>query len=251
MIAARVTCHDPVVSGADSVRRPPLLLQSAAAVGAEPRATRAAGAAPPATSAGTASGAPGASAPHAGSGSEAGACPALDLRTLFHSHYSIVWRALRRFGVPPSRVDDAAQEVFCVAARRLGDIVPGKERSFLYGVALRIAANHARRERAALPWSELDAALIRDDGPSPEAVLEQRQARQLLEAVLDRMDPELRRVFVLFELESLPVRDIAELEGIPLGTASSRLRRARDEFSSLTSRLRAALASGRGGSRWQ
>jgi RNA polymerase sigma-70 factor (ECF subfamily) len=211
-----------VVSGADSVPRPPLMLQSAATAGAKPAA------------------------------GEAKPSPALDLRTLFHSHYSRVWRALRRFGVPASRVDDAAQEVFWVTARRLGDIVPGKERSFLYGVALRIASNHARRERAALPWSEVDdLAFIRDERPSPEAALEQRQARQLLDAVLDRMDPELRRVFVLFELEGLPVRDIAELEGIPLGTASSRLRRARDEFSSITSRLRAVLESRQGTSKWR
>ena len=54
---------------------------------------------------------------------------------------------------------------------------------------------------------------------------------------------ELRTVLVLFELEGLEIRAIAELEQIPVGTASSRLRRAREEFSALARRLRASLTA--------
>lgn len=49
------------------------------------------------------------------------------LRNLFHEHYASVWRLLRRFGVQSSLLDDAAQEVFWVSARRLADIEVGKE----------------------------------------------------------------------------------------------------------------------------
>jgi len=66
--------------------------------------------------------------------------------------------------------------------------------------------------------------------------------------VLARMPLELRTVFVLFELEGLEVRAIAELEGLPVGTASSRLRRAREEFSAIARRVRASLDA-RGGLR--
>jgi len=170
----------------------------------------------------------------------------VDLPGLFHEHYARVWRLLRRFGVRPAQLDDAAQEVFWVAARRLGDIVPGREASFLYGVALRIASGELRRERAAPPLADLDAlARLVDEAPSPEEQLEQRRARQLLEWVLDRMPLELRVVFVLFELEGLEVRDIAALHELPLGTASSRLRRAREEFSAVAKRARAAFTQGR------
>ena len=170
----------------------------------------------------------------------------VDLPGLFHEHYARVWRLLRRFGVRPAQLDDAAQEVFWVAARRLGDIVPGREASFLYGVELRIASGELRRERAAPPLADLDAlARLVDEAPSPEEQLEQRRARQLLEWVLDRMPLELRVVFVLFELEGLEVRDIAALHELPLGTASSRLRRAREEFSAVAKRARAAFTQGR------
>lgn len=164
----------------------------------------------------------------------------LELRALFEGHYASVWRLLRRFGVPAVALDDAAQEVFWVAARRLSDIRPGSETAFLYGVALRVASNHLRRERHP-PGDELDLASLADSGPSPEEALAERQRRALLDTVLARLPLELRTVFVLFELEGLEVRQIAELEGIPVGTASSRLRRAREEFSSIARRARAAL----------
>lgn len=169
------------------------------------------------------------------------------LEALFEAHYADVWRLLRRFGVRPAELDDAAQEVFWVAARRLADIRAGRERAFLYGVALRVASNVLRREKARPAATDLDSLPeLRDKGPSPEQELEQRQARDLLDAVLLGLPLELRSVFILAELEGVPVKEIAELEEIPLGTASSRLRRAREEFSAAAKRLRAAIGA-RGG----
>jgi RNA polymerase sigma-70 factor (ECF subfamily) len=168
----------------------------------------------------------------------------LSSEQLFEVHYASVWRLLRRFGVRPAQLDDAVQEVFCVAIRRLGDVQPGSEQAFLYGVALRIASNLIRRRGREPTAAELDAVgRLMDDRPSPEEELEQSRARELLDSVLDQLPLELRTVLVLFELEGLEVRQIAELEQIPLGTASSRLRRAREEFSAVARRVRATLSS--------
>jgi len=168
---------------------------------------------------------------------------------LFRAHYAAVWRLLRRFGVHPAQLDDAAQEVFWVAARRFDDILPGREKAFLYGVALRVASNELRRAQAnaeaAYIISDAEAALC-DVSPSPEESLEQRRALALLDAALARLPIELRSVLVLFELEGLEVSKIAEIEGIPLGTASSRLRRARAEFAAIAKRLRATLGENGG-----
>ena len=168
------------------------------------------------------------------------------LRTLFEQHYGSVARLLRRFGVPTTQLDDAAQEVFWVASRRLLDIVPGKETTFLYGVALRVALNEARKKRSLPTPCDIDELSdLADQAPSPEAQLDLRQRRELLDAVLESLPMELRTVFVLFELEGLPVPEIAELEAIPVGTASSRLRRARQEFAAAIKRMHAALATRR------
>jgi RNA polymerase sigma-70 factor (ECF subfamily) len=166
----------------------------------------------------------------------------VSLRTLFVTYYPSIWRLLRRFGVQAAQLDDATQEVFWVAARRLVDIQPDREHSFLYGVALRVASSEVRRQRAAAPVVDLrEVPSIADDRPSPEEQLADRQARQLLDDVLNRMPLDLRTVFVLFEIEGLEIRQVAEIEEIPIGTAGSRLRRAREEFSAIAKRVRARL----------
>jgi len=59
----------------------------------------------------------GAAAPEArAEGCRAGA---LDLRALFQRHHASIWRLLRRLGVRDAQLDDAAQEVFWVAALTL------------------------------------------------------------------------------------------------------------------------------------
>jgi len=162
----------------------------------------------------------------------------LDLRGLFDAHYLPTRRLLRRMGVPVAHLDDAAQEVFWVCARRLRDIRSGSERSFIYGVALRIAADYTRRSALVVVALE-DASSVPTEGPSPADHLDERRARELLDTVLDRMSLDLRTVLVLVELEELEVREVAALLGIPQGTAASRLRRAREEFSAIASRVRA------------
>jgi RNA polymerase sigma-70 factor, ECF subfamily len=175
--------------------------------------------------------------------------PSADLRALFQTHYAAIWRLLRRFGVPAAQLDDAAQEVFWVAARRFADIEPGRQKSFLYGVAVRVASNELRRAHAhaqlTRPLTDLELGLS-DIAPTPEESLEQRRALALLHVALQSLPLELRTVLVLFELEGLEVSKIAEIEGLPLGTASSRLRRARDEFAAIAKRMHAALVQDRG-----
>ena len=132
---------------------------------------------------------------------------AMDLRSLFEMHYASMWRLLRRLGVRPDQLDDATQEVFWVALRRLSDIEAGREHSFLYGVALRVAASEMRRQKAAMPLVEFEQipSLV-DQRPSPEEQLAERQAREVLDDVLNRMPNDLRTVLVLCELEGLEVR---------------------------------------------
>jgi RNA polymerase sigma-70 factor, ECF subfamily len=164
-------------------------------------------------------------------------------RELFRAHYAFIWRQLRRLGVPEGAVDDAAQEAFVVAARRLDDIRAGSERAFLLGVARRIAAD-ARRSglpRNTMTSSEDLLGERADAAPDPEQALQGSRARALLDTVLDAMDDDTRAVFVLFEFEELSKGEIADVLGIPEGTAASRLRRGREEFLAIARRLRAKL----------
>jgi RNA polymerase sigma-70 factor (ECF subfamily) len=160
------------------------------------------------------------------------------LRAMVDAHFEFIWRSLRGLGVPPASVDDATQQVFWIAAQKLDAITVGSERAFLFSTARGVAAN-ARRSRARSREAADDAILsaLPDAAPNPEQAAQAAQAKRLLERVLAGMEEDTRTVFVLFELEGLTSVEIAELLGIPVGTAASRLRRAREEFQLAVTKL--------------
>jgi RNA polymerase sigma-70 factor (ECF subfamily) len=167
---------------------------------------------------------PAASSPQASAGAP--------LRQLVVEHLDFVWRSLRRLGVLSGDVDDAAQRVFLIANQKLTQIQPGRERSFLVGVATRVASHarraYQRRELGEQRWSTHPREL----NPDPEELTQELEARALLDRVLDGMPEGLRAVFVLFELEELSIDQIAQLLSLPRGTVATRLRRAREVFHS-------------------
>ena len=154
-------------------------------------------------------------------------------RALVDAHFEFVWRSVRRLGVPTADADDAAQEVFVVAARKLGSVETGREKAFLFGTAVRVASTRrrTRRRHPEDPAETLDARPHEGEA-SPEERVELAEARTLLQSILDGMLDEQRAVFVLAELEETPVREIAELLELPRGTVNSRLRRGLDALQS-------------------
>lgn len=169
----------------------------------------------------------------------------LSLNELVDHHADFVWRSLRRLGVPEASADDATQQVFIVAQSKLAAVAPGRERSFLFGVAINIAA-HARRSLARRrEVDESHASGVVDPAPLPDALIDERRARALLDEVLDAMDLDLRTVFVMFELEQMSMSEIAVMLALPPGTVASRLRRAREDFHERAHRLRARIEAGR------
>jgi hypothetical protein len=109
------------------------------------------------------------------------------LARLAGEHFQFIWRSLRRLGVPPSAVDDAAQQVFEVAARRLEDIERGRERAFLFKTALFVATD-ARRLAArsrARDGGDIDA--LHDAAPTPEDSALLGEKRLFLDRVLSAM----------------------------------------------------------------
>jgi RNA polymerase sigma-70 factor (ECF subfamily) len=167
------------------------------------------------------------------------------VHALFESHFDVVWRYLRRLGLSEADADDAAQQVFVVLARRIGDVERGRERSFLCGTAYKVAADARKRasRRYEVPTESMVEASP-DSERGPEDVADLGRARALLDRVLDAMPVELRAVFVLFEIEELSTPDIALALQIPNGTVASRLRRARECFRDGVRRLQRASALG-------
>ncbi|MET0388724.1 MAG: RNA polymerase sigma factor [Polyangiales bacterium] len=155
---------------------------------------------------------------------EAGPC--WTTSKLFEAHGALVLRLVRYLGVHDSQAEDVAQEVFVVAHRRLDTLQRNESaRSWLFGIARRVAANHVRktkrsREHTLAHWDVADSG-------DPAAELQLARDRALLTRALERLDDDKRVVFVLFELEGLTMQEIAEMVGCPLATAYSRLSAAR------------------------
>ena len=176
-----------------------------------------------------------------GSGSSVSFAPVdpMRIRRLLTEHLGGIARYLGRLGIPPSEVDDVAQEVFVVAASKLAGVPSGSDRPFLYAIASRVANNarraDTRRRRAYERYVEAGS----EPPPSQEELSDQLRARALFDSVLRDMTPELRGVFLLCEVEGLAVPEIARRLSLPTGTAASRLRRARETFFDRIARARA------------
>jgi RNA polymerase sigma-70 factor (ECF subfamily) len=174
---------------------------------------------------------------------DAAAAPVpVDLAALLRDYFEFVWRSLRRLGLDEGLADDAAQEVFLVVSRKQPLIQPGRERSFLFGTALRVAADFRKQVTRRREVPEEHSAETIDPAPSPESLVGQKQARAALDELLGELPDDVRPVFVLYELEGLEMQEIAELLSLPRGTVASRLRRGRTIFGGAVKRAQARSA---------
>jgi len=162
------------------------------------------------------------------------ATPLPSFRSVYDGYFDFVWSCTRRLGVPLDAVNDVVQEVFVVVHARLHTLEqPASLRSWLYGVVRRTASTYHRGRRtrsgheSPQPFEDDDASPLQ---PSPLDLAVLSDEIQLLWRLLGALDPRKREVFVLAELEEMTMPEIAEAVGIPLNTAYSRLRAARQEF---------------------
>jgi RNA polymerase sigma factor (sigma-70 family) len=132
----------------------------------------------------------------------------------------------RRVAEDDHSAEDAFQAAFLVLARRAADVVPREAvRGWLHGVAVRTAqkarAMSARRRARELPVPAVpDRPAAEPDAADPDAL-------RVLDEEVGRLPDHLRAAVALCELEGVSRRDAAARLGVPEGTLSSRLAKAR------------------------
>jgi len=162
----------------------------------------------------------------------------LAFREVFVLHAGYVWNSMRRLGVPPSDLEDLTHDVFVEVHRHFADYDPARPiKPWLFGFAFRVASQHRRRLRRRSETSAEPAEVV-DPGALPDARVAADQDRRLVLAALQHVEPGRRAVFVLYEIDGVPMHDIATALGIPVNTAYSRLRLARAEFADAVKKLR-------------
>lgn len=181
---------------------------------------------------------------HPGVDSDPGPSAAVPpFRAVYDDYFDFVWTSARRLGVPMDAVDDVVQEIFIVVHARLHTLEqPASLRSWVYSVVRRTVSTyhrgqHARAIRGGTEPLERTAFPMQ---PSPLDLAVLSSELQLMWRLLGELDGAKREVFVLAELEEMTIPEVAEAVGIPLNTAYSRLRVARQEFNEALSRHRAA-----------
>lgn len=178
------------------------------------------------------------------------------LEELVNIYSPRVFGLLHRLTGSSDAAEDLLQETFLRMVRAIGAYEDrGRFEAWLFRIAANLARDHRRkRHRYASPQS-LDAPATgedrcgrvaagltdaRSDEP-PGRLLRQEEARRLSEC-LERLSEAEREILLLRHYAELPFRDIAELLGVPLGTALARAHRA-------LSRLREELGGQAGADR--
>jgi RNA polymerase sigma-70 factor, ECF subfamily len=157
---------------------------------------------------------------------------------IYAEGFPFVFRVLRSLGVTPVRLEDAAQDVFTVVHRRLGDFERRSSvRTWLFGIAQRVASDYRRSERRKPTHLEPLPADLSCERASPHADLEAQRAADFVDAFLRSLSEEKRAFFALAFLEEMPATEVAEALGIPLNTVYSRIRSLRAELAKALKRL--------------
>lgn len=161
----------------------------------------------------------------------------VDFSGFYDAHIDGVWRLLQRLGVPSAVVDDAAQDVFLIAHRRLCDFRgESTMRTWVAGITLRVAKDYRRAASRRGEQASLELATELEAPGRPD---EQAMANQSLSLVLrftSQLEEGQREVFTLVEIEGFTVAEVARLTGTNPNTLSTRLRAARARFNELVER---------------
>ena len=146
-------------------------------------------------------------------------------RRLYESFQLRIYRLLVRM-VGTQAAADVTQQVFLQVFRKLEQFSgQGRFYGWLYRLAVNEAYQYLRREgrrrHQSLAFEPRDNSVCGG---------ETAELKELMEVALARLEPELRAICLLREIDELSYREIAEVLDIPEGTVGSRLNRARREL---------------------
>ena len=163
-----------------------------------------------------------------------------------------VYNICYRFSGSATDAQDLTQDVFLKLYRTLEsyDSSRGAFMTWLAAMTRNLLVDHFRRTRQERLTDSLDsataqaeageapspAAQLRDPRPSPDAVVQSRQAQHLVQRALEKLSPDLREAVILRDLQDMDYREIAQALHLPEGTVKSRINRGRTELARLLSR---------------
>lgn len=147
------------------------------------------------------------------------------LGALYDKHHTLVFRSILGITNDVETAADVTQDVFLRLYRFADRVDPGRPlEPWLYRVAVNQANSWLRRRnRWRRVLEEMAGWLSPSSKPSPEAQAERQDEWRWVGEAVACLPATQRAVVVLYYVNDLSVREIAEVLGIPQGTVKSRL----------------------------
>jgi len=133
--------------------------------------------------------------------------------------------------------EDASQDAFIIAFRKLGTYRGGSFKAWLLRIVTNLCYDELRRRkrRPTTPLEPTDhdddeiesPRWLSDPSETPEQTAERVELAQALQYCLDSLPPDFRAIVTLVDIQGLDYSEAAQAMGRPLGTVKSRLARAR------------------------
>jgi len=149
---------------------------------------------------------------------------------LYRTYRSQILGHLYRLLGGPHDLEDALQDTFVEAFRSIARFRgEAKLSTWLHGIAVHIALRRLRSRGRQPRESGVDESALTADALQARTVEARRQVARVF-AILEHLPPKKRVVFVLHEIDGLPLTEIAAMVGAPQITVRTRLHYARREF---------------------
>jgi RNA polymerase sigma-70 factor (ECF subfamily) len=161
----------------------------------------------------------------------------LEFKILCNRHSDEVYRYARSMLGNPADAEDAVQEVLLRLWRNLTDVPFLKARAWI----LRTTRNYCldqirRRTNQSAPQFVSDELLEQhpdEYAPNPQAATESSDLMKRISHAIRQLPEILRSVFILYEINGLRYREIAETLSIPINTVKVYISRARKQLQQL------------------
>ena len=154
----------------------------------------------------------------------------------------------------PDMASDATQNAFIAAYRNLSSYRGGSFKSWVMRIVTNNCYDELRRQKRR-PTTPLEPVSddgedtiespewLKDDDPSPEALLESDELQEAIQQCLNRLKKDFRIIVIMIDIQGMDYQEASENAGLPLGTIKSRLARARGKLRDCLQYFRELLPS--------
>ena len=153
------------------------------------------------------------------------------------TYQDMVYNQAYRVMGEPAAADDATQEAFISAYRKLHTYRGGSFKAWLLRIVTNACYDELRRRKRRPttplePMDDFDEEIesprwLADPGEAPEDTAVRGELSEAIQHCLDDLSDDFRTVVILVDIQGMDYAEAADVMGTPLGTIKSRLARAR------------------------